>query len=38
MTRLRIGFDHQIFRLMARGGISRSFADLIGGVFSSPDL
>lgn len=38
MTRLSIGFDHQVFRLMARGGISRSFADLIGGVLSSPDI
>jgi glycosyltransferase involved in cell wall biosynthesis len=32
MNRLRIGFVHQIFRLMARGGISRNFADLIAGL------
>jgi hypothetical protein len=28
MTGLRIGFDHQIVRLMARGGISHSSAGL----------
>lgn len=29
---MRIGFDHQIFRLLPRGGISRGFADLIAGL------
>lgn len=29
---LQICFDHQIFRLLGRGGISRSFAELIAGL------
>ena len=32
MAPLRIGFDRQIFCLMARGGISRHFHDLIAGL------
>jgi glycosyltransferase involved in cell wall biosynthesis len=37
MAPLRIGFDRQIFCLMARGGISRHFHDLISGLADAGD-